>query len=75
MTGAMVNAGNGRAFYASGQDSVLTGNAAQYNATGTIMSSSNGVIDLTMTEGSTFTGTSLFWHNARYDKLDDVRNG
>ncbi|PHI32740.1 type V secretion protein A [Budvicia aquatica] len=60
LTGAMVNAGNGRAFYASGQDSVLTGNAAQYNATGTIMSSSNGVIDLTMTEGSTFTGTSLF---------------
>ncbi len=62
LTGATIdaNSGNGRAFYASGQNSVLTGNAAQYNVIGNILSSSDGVINITMTDGSTFTGQSLF---------------
>ena len=62
LTGATIdaNSGNGRAFYASGQNSVLTGNAAQYNVIGNILSSSGGVINMAMTDGSTFTGQSLF---------------
>ncbi len=60
LAGATINAADARAFYASGQNSVLTGNAAQYTVTGNILSSSDGAIDLSMTNGSTFTGQSLF---------------
>ncbi|EKN6179000.1 autotransporter outer membrane beta-barrel domain-containing protein [Yersinia enterocolitica] len=58
LTGGTINAGDARAFYATGQNSIITGHAAQYDITGTLLSSSGGVLDLSLTEGSTFTGTS-----------------
>ncbi|EKN6178912.1 autotransporter outer membrane beta-barrel domain-containing protein [Yersinia enterocolitica] len=59
LNGGTINAADARAFYATGQNSVITGNAAQYDITGTLLSASGGVLDLSLTEGSTFTGSSL----------------
>lgn len=60
LTGAMINnSGNGNALRATDQGSTLTGNAAQYDITGSILSSSGGIINLSMADGSTFTGSSL----------------
>lgn len=60
LTGATISAENANAFYAKGPNSILTGNAAQYDVIGNIQSSFEGTVNLSMTEGSTLTGQSLF---------------
>ncbi|ATM95420.1 autotransporter protein [Yersinia frederiksenii] len=58
LTGGTINALNARAFYVTGQDSIITGNAAQYDITGSLLSASGGVLNLSMADSSTFTGIS-----------------
>lgn len=58
LTGGTINALDARAFYVTGQNSSITGNAAQYDITGSLLSASGGVLNLSMTDGSRFTGIS-----------------
>ncbi|GKX53327.1 autotransporter outer membrane beta-barrel domain-containing protein [Budvicia aquatica] len=58
LAGGAISAEGARAFYAAGQNSILTGNAGQYSINGNLLSASGGVLDLTMTDSSVFTGTS-----------------
>ncbi|WP_255309107.1 autotransporter outer membrane beta-barrel domain-containing protein [Leminorella grimontii] len=60
VTGANIDVDAGRAFYASGVDSTITGRAAQYTIDGNMLAANGGAINVSMADGSRFNGiTSL----------------